>query len=108
MKKILLLFLTSLVILSCKPSLQMTDGQYGAKMKNLYEAIYTPSQLDSICVADKLPRDLMEWKTSTFNDFEDGSTITEYLFIKSLGPNQVIYRVEQRGENYKISKRITY
>lgn len=106
-QKIFYLLLTA-IILSCSSGKSISDGDvYSPIMKNAFEGIFTALQFDSICHADSLPTNVEKWQQMPIQDFETGDKKIEYLFIKSMGKNEQIYRLEKRNENYFISKRIT-
>lgn len=87
-----------------KPDVEI---QYG-KMLNAYEGYYTIEQFDSICNVDGLNPRLEDWIIIPLKDGESKENITQYLYIKSLGENEAIYRVQDLGGNIlKITKRIT-
>lgn len=77
-------------------------------MVNEYEGYYTQCQLDSICVADTLELNLDNWIVIGLRDDDTKENVTQYLFIKSLGEKENIYRVQKIDDDtYKITKRIT-
>jgi len=87
-----------------------TDVAYGLPMmKNLYEREFTQKQFDSICIADTLsPKLDRDWIQLMVRDYETREPIEAYMFIKSLGSDECIYRVvKQKNSKYKISKRIS-
>lgn len=101
-----LIILLSVLVLSC--GVKNTEFlTYGGKMETAYEQLLTANELDSVLVKECVPTDMGKWKASVYKDFEDGSDMTEYLYIKSLGKNETIYRAERRGDKFKLSKRIT-
>lgn len=83
--------------------------EYGATiMQNAFEGYYTKVQFDSICRADTLKNDLGAWYLVPMKDDETKENVSQYLYIKSLGQNEIIYRVHMINPNkYKITKRIT-
>ena len=83
------------------------DIQYGLMM-NAYEGIFTSTELDSICKADTLNPDLNTWIILPMKDYDTNENISQYIFIKSLGEHEAIYRVQKLGTGqYKITKRVT-
>lgn len=68
---------------------------------------YTTYQLDSLCNADNLPKNLEEgWISRSYTDFETNEYIIKYMYIKDLSGNyEMIYFVTQKGEIYVVSKR---
>lgn len=108
MKKILLFFFIFFII-SCGNQTKNTCvyTQYDLDMFNQYEDYYTKSQLDSICVADTLDNDLNNWLLIPLKDGESYEKVSLYMYIKTLGEHESIYRVQKINDNlYKITKRI--
>ena len=76
--------------------------------QNMYQIVheYSLRQVDSMCVADVLPRDLNDWIRRSYNDYETGNNIVRYMYIKELNDNfEMIYLVTPRGDIYAVSKR---
>lgn len=90
---------------ACGSQKQVTKVTYGMSMKNAFENVFSKAQFDSICFADSLPTDLKKWQKTQFRDFETSEGETMYLFIKRLGNGEQIYRLEERGDSFKITKR---
>ena len=81
---------------------------YGTSMSNAFEGYYSKAQFDSICYADTILPDLGMWHQLPLIDYETGENVSQYLYIKSLGKNECIYRVHIiTNDLYKITKRIT-
>lgn len=107
MKKIFFILLLILVV-ACTTVNQPSKQVYGVMMKNAFERVFSEAQFDSICHADSLPTDLKKWQKLDIRDDETRVGSYEYLFIKRLGQNEQIYRLEDYGNgNYKITKRET-
>lgn len=104
MKKILFSGIIALLI-ACGSQRQTLDDNYGMSMKNAFEGVFTRPQFDSICFADSLPRDLKKWQRMQFKDYETKEFQFMYLFIKRLGKGEEVYRLEESGDNFKITKR---
>ena len=108
-----LIFVLVLMIfpISCKNSQQLIiyeDQTYGMSMVNSFERIFTPIQFDSICIVDKLNKNLSKWHQFATKDGETNEIFIEYMYIKQLGQNEIIYRLlKTRDGKYKITKRIT-
>lgn len=86
------------------------DNEYtfGAKMMNAYEGYYSAYQFDSICKVDDINSNLNDWQKLSIQDYENGVDASQYFYIKSLGKNEIIYRVFMVNDSvYKITKRIT-
>lgn len=67
---------------------------------------YTGFQVDSMCVADSLPRNFDGWLHRAYQDYETSEYIVRYMYIKDLNDNyEMIYIVTPRGEIYVVSKR---
>ena len=76
--------------------------------QNMYQVMheYNARQIDSMCVADALPRDLNEWLSKSFNDYETNEYVVRHMYIKELNNNrEMIYLITERGEMYVVSKR---
>lgn len=68
---------------------------------------YTAAQVDSMCVADNLPKNFKGWTNSGFIDFETNNRTVRYMYIKEYDENkyEMIYLVTPRGGIYLVSKR---
>lgn len=90
-------------------NIEIVDSvSYGYSMYNAFEREFTVLQFDSICKADKLINDLSKWHNLSVQDEDTKESFVEYLYIKSLGNNECIYRLVKVNNNvYKITKRIT-
>ena len=76
--------------------------------QNMYQIMheYNARQIDSMCVVDALPRDLNEWLSKSFNDYETNEHVVRHMYIKELNNNrEMIYLITERGEMYVVSKR---
>ena len=72
-----------------------------------YTQVINNRQLDSICIVDVLPRNLNEWTSSNFYDYETGIKTVKKMYIKELNDrNELIYILIPRDTLYKITKRI--
>lgn len=84
-----------------------TEIVLGAE-QNMYQTTYKYSvtQVDSMCVADYLPRNFDEWLKRSYTDYETNQTVARYLYIKELNNNnEMIYIITPKGEIYVVSKR---
>ena len=76
--------------------------------QNMYQVklMYNAFQVDSMCVADLLPRNFDGWLRSTYVDYETNQYIVRYMYVKELNDNyEMIYIVTPRGDIYVVSKR---
>ena len=107
MRKVI--FIAFILFLFACSSLQKSveNNIYGEAMKNSFERLFTKPQFDSICVADSLPKDLKKWHRMQIRDFETKDGKEMYLFIKRLGKNEQIFRLETIRDSLKITKRET-
>ena len=98
-----------LFITACATSTHSFISQeYDNEMFNFFEGYYTYQQFDSICVADTLDKDLENWHMLPLRDYESKDNVSQYIYIKSLGENESIYRLQIINDStYKITKRIT-
>jgi len=105
MKKIFV-FIIGLVVFSCTP--KITDGvEKGDYMFNAMNGKYSYAQFDSMCVADTLPSDLTMWKSIGFVDYETNAKNKLFLYMKSNGRNETMYKVEDTSDDsIKIIKRL--
>lgn len=107
-RTIYIFFIVLISLFACNTVKQPYVTEYDNIMFNTYESYYNQSQLDSICTVDGLEYDLDEWIQVYLRDDETKEVIFQYLYIKKLGENEIIYRVEKiNGNLYKITKRVT-
>jgi len=119
MKKIIIIFISLFIFCSCdwtipvttpqeKDSVEIVETTYSKPMMmNTFEREFTKVQFDSICKADKISNDFSKWHMFISKDAETGQPFKEYMYIKSIGKDEAIYRVIQTGPiTYKITKRI--
>lgn len=105
MKRLLILFIT-IFLIGCAPKFIINTDSYGTSMVNSYEKVFSNAQFDSIAIADTIPNDLSKWIQLPLNEYEEG-WFYQYLYIKKLGQNEQIYRLEKIGEDSVfITKRI--
>lgn len=108
MKKLIfsIVIALALIVSSCGPSKHIqnnSDNVYGySRMEYTMDKVLRKSQVDSMITVDNLQA-LDKWILSGF-----GSR-TQYVFIKSLGTNELIYTATttQVDTLYKCTKRIT-
>lgn len=102
MKKLFyLVFFTFLI--SCAPKIVVNDNIFeGESMLNSMKGVYSKTQFDSMCIADTLPINLLEWEMIWLKEYETGSEVTLYSIYKK----NVVYRVEKTAnDSIKITKR---
>ena len=105
MKKIFV-FILGFVLLSCNPKV-IEKVEKGDIMINTMKGKYSYAQFDSMCVADTLPRELDEWKFLGLVDYETKGRHSLFLYMKSNGRNEIVYKVEEMmNDSVKITKRI--
>ena len=105
MKKIFVLIL-GFAMFGCNPKAIETIEK-GDVMVNTMKGKYSMAQFDSMCVADTLPRSLAEWKFLGLKDYESNQRNSLFLYMKSNGRNESVYKVEQTmDDSVKITKRI--
>ena len=109
--KLIFVLILMLFPISCKNTQQLIineDQPYGMSMLNSFERVFTSVQFDSICIADRLNKNLAKWHQFATRDGETNEVFVEYMYIKQLGQNEIIYRLlKTRDGKYKITKRIT-
>lgn len=95
-------------ILSCSKPTNSIVQEYDNHMFNAFNGYYTAYQLDSICTTDSIEHNLNQWYIIYLKDYETKENISQYLYIKSTGQNESIYRLQIINDSiYKITKRIT-
>lgn len=109
MKHLKLLFIPILLlIIACSTTRTPFVTEYDTQMMNSFEGYFTVEQFDSICAADSIESDLNMWHMIPLRDAETKENVSQYLYIKSLGEHENIYRVQKIDSViYKITKRIT-
>lgn len=81
---------------------------FGASVESMqaYVYYYTLRQVDSMCVADNLPRNLDEWITERYLDAGMGYYVIKRMYIKEYSEvSELIYIIIPREELYKVTKR---
>lgn len=109
MKRFILAIFIVLNITSCGVSrkVEINDNTVAGSLYG-YTQIITAVQLDSVCVVDMLPKDLNEWNSTSFYDYETNKRIIEWMYIKELGKEyEAIYiLIPKTNTSYKLTKRI--
>lgn len=75
-------------------------------MLNSFEKEFTKYQFDSICKVEKISNSLNDWHMFISKDAETEEIFKEYMYIKSVGQNEAIYRLIIDNYKYKLTKRI--
>ena len=90
-------------LLSCTPKIVVNDNIFeGESMFNSMKGVYSKAQFDSMCVADTLPIDLLEWEIMRLKEYESG----EKVILYSIYRKNIVYRVERiTNDSIKIIKR---
>lgn len=108
MGRFLKLTVMVLIVAACGVTGKSFAPAYDNVMYNRFDGNFTGVQLDSICTADTLDRNLANWTVVPFRDGETNGDIYLYMYIKSLGERECIYRLRIMGDDkYRITKRIT-
>lgn len=85
---------------------EQTHEEYTLGSMKAYVYNYSPAQVDSMCVADKLPRDLNDWTTGTYTDYETGTIYIRKIYIKEFdSKKEMIYIITPTEYYYKVIKR---
>jgi hypothetical protein len=109
LSRVLMIIATAAMLFSCGPGWKQNHNgnqEPVFSMRNAYVMQASSYQVDSICVADTLPS-LNEWISSTFKDYEDGTTIVKRVYVKEYqSGNQNIYVITGKEEPYSVTKRI--
>lgn len=83
---------------------EITSGSAPIMYQETHE--YNSSQVDSMCVADTLPRTFDSWTPWAYLDHETNNYIVRYMYIKEYNDNyEIIYIITPRGDIYIVSKR---
>ena len=109
--KILILLAAAFVLCGCGETWRLSHQRqthdeytFGTMKAFVYE--YNGKQVDSMCVADKLPRDLNDWATSSYTDYETGNNYTRKIYVKEYdGKREMIYIITPLERLYKVVKR---
>ena len=107
MKKLFYLFV-SLLILACTPK-SIVDGNenMGNTMLLDFNGKISMTQFDSMCVADTLPKSLMDWKFLGLKDYENNERVSLYVYMKRNSKEEIMYRAEDTmDDSVKIIKRL--
>ena len=107
MKKLFYLFI-SLFILACTPK-SIVDGNenMGNTMLLNFNGKISMAQFDSMCVADTLPKSLMDWKFLGLKDYENNERVSLYVYMKRNSKEEIMYRAEDTmDDSVKIIKRL--
>lgn len=102
MKKLLILVL--LLFLSCGPGKQLAWEKigYGDVMTEERIQNITPGQFEILCQNDTIPQNLDLWEKTSYVDFETGTRLYQYGYMKREG---VIYILLQDSHGWTITKR---
>lgn len=106
MKNFIAILITVLLCFSCGLSKKSQQTINQPKMLLLIDANFNKHQFDSLCVADTLPNDLEKWLRWQFIDYEKNTMINEYVYIKHINEDEVMYRLIIDND-YNIMKRLT-
>lgn len=72
-----------------------------------FQRVMTVEQIDSLCRADTLAYDLESWIHADFVDYETGSAIRKYSYIKELTDStELIYIITYKDGTYNVLKRV--
>ena len=75
-------------------------------MFNSIHGEYNKTQIDSILKIEKIPANLNNWETVSLVDYETNDSIFQYIFIKDLSENQIIYTLIKIDSIYNLNKRV--
>ena len=74
-------------------------------MFNSIHGEYNKMQIDSILKIEKIPANLNKWKSVSLVDYESNDSIFQYIFIKDLSKNQIIYTLIKIDSVYNLNKK---
>lgn len=92
--KRLILLITLLLVFACGPIYHLTHD---------YNEYYNQEQVDSVCRAEKLPKNLDKWSSMTM--YEDSSHFSQYVYIRSNDSIQVVWTLTDLDSLYKFKKK---
>lgn len=112
---VLFLFMMVCSVNSCglfKKLSHKNDGNtvVAGTSQNMYQETheYVQYQVDSMCVADNLPKDFEGWIGRAYQDYETNEYVIRYIYIKEMNDNyELVYIVTQKGDIFVVSKRKT-
>ena len=64
---------------------------------------YTQEQVDSVCVVERIPKNLNKWSPMIMSD--NSTTFKQYTYIKSTDSTQVIWTLTNLDSLYKFKKK---
>lgn len=92
--KRLILLITLLLIFACGPIYQLSTD---------YDTYYTQEQVDSVCVVERIPKNLNKWTPIYMSD---GSTaFKQYTYIKSTDSTHFIWTLTDLDSLYKFKRK---
>ena len=105
-----LLFSIIFLLMGCGTVKETTSQEWteiglDGYMVKTFDRELTPIQLDSLCVADTLSRNLNEWIRMPFYNVETQKQVIQYLYIKA-SDNETLYTVQEMSNNvYYVTRR---
>lgn len=93
--------------MSCGTNKKIVTNNLHATMKIMIDESFNRQQFDSLCVADTINPDYTKWLVMPFVDYETNETVHEYVYIKKINEDEIMYRLIIENCDYKIIKRIT-
>lgn len=95
-------------MLSCSHKVIVDEmGNLGNIMANVMNKKISMAQFDSLCVADTLPNNLIEWKFLGLKEYESNKRVSLFMYMKRSGTGETVYRLEETmDDSVKITKRI--
>ena len=102
-------FLFGVTIFACSPKITTCGGEenIGNVMINTDNKKYSMQQFDSMCVADKLPRNLTDWKFLGLKEYESNDRVSLFMYMKRGNLTETVYRVEDTmDDSVTIIKRV--
>lgn len=101
----ILLFLLTISLVCCRTT--KTTYNYSQDVANLIDMTCTEYQKDSILSIENITNDFSQWKKLGYLDYETGTPIEKYLFLKRNDSimNTIII-VPLRDGNYNFIKRV--
>ena len=93
--KRLILLITLLFVFACGPTYQLYND---------YNMYYTREQVDSVCMVERIPKNLNKWVPISMSD--DSTAFKQYTYIKSTDSTHFIWTLTDLDSLYKFKRKI--
>ncbi len=108
MRKLLFTNLFLFLLMSCVTHKVISDDtEKGNIMMTVMKGKYSLAQFDSMCIADTIPNNFMEWQFLGLKDYESTKRVCLFYYVKYKGVYEAVYKIEETmDDSVKINKRI--